>query len=79
MFDSEQKSTGTEYTTMVALLIMVFIFCPIVMAASRSVGNLSLSLGIVGSSLCVIMAWFNWKKSSRLYVPSIVIQNLGAK
>ena len=69
MFDSDQKSTGTGYTTTVALLIMAFIFCPAVLVVSRPVGYVSLSLAIACSALCVILAWVNWKKSSRLSVP----------
>ena len=79
MFDSNQKSTGTRYTTTVGLLIMAFIFCPAVLVASRPVGYVFLSLAIACSVLCVILAWVNWKKSSRLTIPSIAIQGASAK
>ncbi len=78
MLDS-QKSTGTGYTTTVALLIMAIIFCPAVLIASRPIGYVSLSLAIACSALCVILAWVNWKKSSRLTIPSIATQDGGAK
>jgi hypothetical protein len=75
MFDSDQKSTGTGYTSTVALLIMAFIFCPAVLVALRPVGYVFLSLATACSALCVILAWVNWKKSSRLTIPSIAIQD----
>ena len=79
MFESNQKSTGTRYTTTVGLLIMAFIFCPAVLVASRPVGYVSLTLALACSALCVILAWVNWKKSSRLTIPSIAIQDASAK
>ena len=79
MFDSDQKSTGTGYTTTVALLIMAFIFCPAVLVVSRPVGYVSLSLAIACSALCATLAWVNWKKSSQVSVPSTVIQGGTAK
>ena len=79
MFDSHQKSTGTQYTTTVALLIMALIFSPAVLIMSRPFGYLSLSLAISCSALCVMLAWVNWKRSSQLSIPSIAIQNTKAK
>ena len=79
MFDSDQKSTGTRYTTTVALLVMAFIFIPAVLVASRPSGYVSLSLAIACSALCVVFAWANWKKSSQLAIPSIAIQGGRAK
>jgi hypothetical protein len=79
MFDSDQKSTGTGYTTTVALFIMGFIFCPAVLIVSRPVGYVSLSLAIACSALCLTLAWVNWKKSSRLTIPSIAIRGARVK
>jgi hypothetical protein len=79
MFDSDQKSTGTGYTTRVALPIMAVIFCPAVLVASRPVGYVSLSLTIACSALRVTLAWVNWKKSTRLTIPSVAIQNRETK
>jgi len=79
MFDSNQKSTCTGYTTTVALLIMAFIFGPAVLVASSPVGYVFLSLVIACSALCVILAGVNWKKASRLSAPSIAIQREAAK
>jgi hypothetical protein len=78
MFAS-QKSTGTGYTTTVALLTVAFIFIPAVLIVSRPFGYLSLSLAIPCSALCVTLAWVNRKKSSQRSIPSIAIQNAEAK
>lgn len=79
MYDSDQKSTGTGYTTTVALLVMAFIFIPAVVVASRPIGYASVSLAVACSALCVVLAWANWKKSSQLTIPSIAIEGRRAK
>jgi small-conductance mechanosensitive channel len=79
MFDSCQKSTGTRYTTTVALLTVAFIFSPAILVVLSPVGYVSLSLAIACSVLCVTLAWINWKKSSQLSIPSIAIQGAKAK
>ena len=79
MFDPCQKSTGTRYTTTVALLTVAFIFIPAIVVVSRSFGYVSVSLAIACSALCATLAWVNWKKSSQLSIPSIAIQRGTAK
>jgi small-conductance mechanosensitive channel len=79
MFDSCQKSTGSGYTTMVALLTVAFIFIPAILLVLRPVGYVSVALAIACSLLCVTLAWVNWKKSSQLSIPSIAIQRGTAK
>lgn len=74
MFESNQKSTGTTYTTTVALLVLAFIFSPAMLALSRPVGYLTISLAVACSLLCVAMAWVNWRKLSQLSIPSIATQ-----
>ena len=71
MLESYQKSTGTGYTTTVALLAAAFIFSPAVLFISRPFGYGALSLAIACSALCAGWAWINWKKSSQLSMPSI--------
>lgn len=71
MFESHQKATGTGYTTTVALLAVAFIFSPAVLFVSRPIGYGSACLAIACSALCVAWARVNWKKSSRLSMPSI--------
>jgi hypothetical protein len=79
MFDSQQKSTGTGYTTSVALLAVALIFSPAVLIASRPFGYVSLSVAIACSTVCLALAWINWKKSSQLSIPSIAVQGKRTK
>lgn len=76
MFDPHQKSTGTRYTTTVALLILAFIFRPAVLVISRPFGYVTLSLVTACSALCVTLAWVKWNGSSRLTIPSIELQDV---
>ena len=78
MFDS-QKSTGTGYTTTVALLMVAFVFNPAMLIILRPFGYRSLSLAIGCSAICAALAWLNWRKSSQLSVPSIAVQGSKAK
>ena len=71
MLESYQKSTGTGYTTTVALLAVAFIFSPAVLFISRPFGYGAVALAVACSALCAGWAWFNWKKSSQLSMPSI--------
>ena len=75
MFDSHQKSTGTQYTTTVALLIVAFIFSPVILIVSRPFGYVSVSLALACSVLCVAFAWVSWRKYSQLTIPSIETPN----
>jgi len=79
MFDSSQKSTGTEYTPTIALLAVAFVFVPAVLLATNSWGYMALSLATVCSTACVGLAWLKWKKSSQLFIPSITTKNPGSK
>jgi len=79
MFNVRQKSTGTGYTTTVALLVVAFIFSPAILVASRPLSYLSVSLSITCSGLCVALAWVNWTRFSQRSMPSIVSQKGAAK
>jgi O-antigen/teichoic acid export membrane protein len=79
MFDTQQKATGTGYTTTVAFLVVAFIFSPAALMFSGHYGYISVSLAIVCSVICVALAWVYWKKSSRLSIPSIAIPEARAK
>ena len=79
MFDTYLKSTGREYTTTVALLVVAFIFIPALLFVSRPFGYLFLSFGISSSALCLALAWVSWRKFSQVSVPSISIQRTKAK
>ena len=78
MFES-QKSTGSGYTTMVALLAVAFVFIPAFLLMSRPFGYGLASLALACSATCSGFAWMNWKKSSRLSRPSIVGDRVAAK
>jgi small-conductance mechanosensitive channel len=71
LFDPQLNSTGREYTTMVALLVIAFIFIPVLLLVSSPSGYFMLSLAISASAICVVLAWVSWKKSSQVRVPSI--------
>ena len=71
MFDASQQSTGTGYTTTVALLVVAFVFSPAVILVSRPVGYPYVLAAIACSVLSIALAWINWKKYSRRSIPSI--------
>lgn len=79
MFDTQQKATGTGYTTTVAFLVVAFIFIPAALMFSGHFGYVSISLAVACSALCVALAWVTWRKSSQRSIPSIAIQQARAK
>ena len=79
MMEPQQKSTGTQYTTTVALLAVAFIFVPAVLVVSRPFGYVTLGLAIACSVLCAALAWVLWKKASQLSIESIATQAGTAK
>lgn len=79
MFETQQKSTGTSYTTTFALLAVAFVFIPAVLIVSRPFGYVALAVTIVCSVLCVCSAWQLWKKFSQLSITSIATQKGGTK
>lgn len=78
MFDAHQKSTGTQYTMTIALLLVAFVFSPAVLFVLTPIGYVSVSLAIACSVLCVGMAWSNWK-NSKLTIPSIAAPHAKSK
>jgi heme O synthase-like polyprenyltransferase len=79
MFDSNQKSTGTGYTTTVAFLIVAIIFIPAALMFFDNFGRIAVTLAAVGSVVCLGMAWRTWSKSSQLSIPSIEAQEARSK
>ena len=71
MFSTNQKSTGTGYTTTVAFLIVALVFVPAALIFFDDYGLVAVGLAVAASILCLGMAWRTWKKSSRLTIPSI--------
>lgn len=78
MFESE-KPTGTGVTITAAYLLVAFVFSPAVLIMSRPVGPVIVSLAVVCSAICALLAWMNWKKSSRLTIPVIEVSDGGKK
>ncbi len=74
MFDQQQKSTGRDFTWTVALLSVAFIFSPAVLIVSRPVGAIGVWLALACSGLCIAIVWVNWRRYSRLSIPSIEAQ-----
>ena len=71
MFDTQQKSTGAQYTATVALVAVAAIFSPAVLVLSTPFGYVGLSVAIACSGICAGLAWLNWTKYSRLTIPSL--------
>jgi len=76
MFDTSRKFTGTGYTGTIAFLVFGFIVSPAVLAFSRPVGYMSISLAAACSGMCAVVAYVNWKRFSQLSIPSIVTQTV---
>jgi len=70
LFDSHLKSTSRNYTVIVALLAIAFIFSPAVLLSSRPIGKWSFLFAVACSVSSVIWAWIHWRRSSRLSIPS---------
>ena len=71
MSESQQKSTGTQYTGTAALLLVALVFSPAVLYVTRPLGIVSVSLAVACSALCLMWARKHWKNSSQLTIPSI--------
>ena len=72
MLDSYQ-TTGTQDTGVVTLIRLAVIFIPAVLILSGPLGYDSLSLAAICSASCLGLAWSNWKKHSRLTIPTLEI------
>jgi len=79
MFDTQQKATGTGYTTTVAFLVVALVFSPAALIFSGHYGYITISLAIACSALCLAMAWVTWRKLSQRSIPSIAISGGRAK
>lgn len=66
MFDACQKSTGSDYTKLAALLAIALIFSPAALLFFRPVGYLPVILAITISGACLTLAGLSWRKSSQL-------------
>jgi hypothetical protein len=71
MLNSQQKYAGTQYTMIVALLVVACVFSPALLLLSRPFGYVAASVALACSSFCVAFAFIHWKKYSELTIPSI--------
>jgi hypothetical protein len=76
VFDSSLRPAGSEHTVIVALLAAAFIFIPALVAVSQP---LSYSPAIGASALCVVVAWFHWKRSRSVSIPATTTERKAAK
>jgi hypothetical protein len=70
VFDSHLKSTGREYTAVIAWLALALFFIPALFLVLQA-SYVSVSLAVSGSVLCVVMAVVRWRTSSLLSIPTI--------
>lgn len=71
MFDTSERSTGTQYTTTVALLVMGCVFTPAVLLLSRPVEALTIWVAVGCSAVYLLSSRLSWTRYSRLTIPSI--------
>ena len=71
MFRCYEKSTGTRFPKIVALLVLAFVFTPAVLFVSRPIASPLVFLSILFSSICATAAWVNWRTYSRLSLAPI--------
>ena len=70
---THQRSTGTQYTVVVASLVIAFVFGPIGVVLSGLSGYALLSMALVLGTMGLCVAWFGWKKYSMLTIPCITL------
>lgn len=71
MFDQTSQSTGTSYTGTAGLLIAGVLFVPTVLLFAAPVTRSALYWAIAFSVAILGLAWANWRRNSRLSIPTI--------
>jgi hypothetical protein len=71
MFETQEKSTGTQYTLTAALLLLALVFTPAFVMLSRPVGYLTITLAIACSAVFLASSRLSWTRYSQLTIPSI--------
>ncbi len=79
MLQTPQNSSGDDYATTVALLAGAFIFSPAVLLMSGPFGMWQVTLATVVSLAGVGLTWANWRRYTRLTVPSVSSQTRGSR
>ena len=70
MFSAHQKDTGTRYTGTIALLVLGAFFCPAFVLLIGTAGPGTFVLAACFSVTCALLARLDWKRNSRLTIPS---------
>lgn len=70
MSDPQEKETGTQYTLTVALLVCAFVFSPMLFLMNGQYGWRFISMMLVCSACCSVLARMSWKRHSHLTIPS---------
>lgn len=70
MSDLQQKETGTQYTRTAALLVCAFVFSPMLFLMNGQYDWRFISMMLVCSASCAVLARLSWKRNSHLTIPS---------
>jgi hypothetical protein len=71
MLGPQQKSTGTRYTSTVALVTCALVFVPATLLAYSPFRLITLALAVGCSLVFLALAYFNWTRHSEHTIPSI--------
>jgi hypothetical protein len=71
MFYPTTKATGRSYTGTMALLSVAVVFIPAFILLSAPVSRLAAWVAAVACTGFLAMAWANWRRNSRLTIPTI--------
>ena len=64
MFCYNQRVTGIQNTSPMALAAMSAILSPAILVLSRPLGLVPVSVAFAFSAICATLSWFNWKRYS---------------
>lgn len=78
MFNRQLKSTGRDYSMTIALLAAA-VFAPAALAVFRAPSIPQIAIAGVCSSVCVLLAWLNWRTHSQLTIPTLEDEQPPAK
>ena len=78
MFDSHLKLTGTSYTPAVACAAAA-ILGPVLLLVLHPFGAGTIPVALTASVACLALSWVNWKRSSRLSIPSFAVSKTVAR
>ncbi|MBI4894100.1 MAG: hypothetical protein HY821_26010 [Acidobacteria bacterium] len=71
MFYPTTKATGRSYTATIALASVAVVFIPACILLSAPVTPATARVAVAASAGFLTMAWGNWRRNSRLTIPTI--------